>query len=372
MQFDIVSLLTAIGITHGFFLAFLLLKIKRVNRTANIILSVFLINLSVIIFYAIIIPTGLDQRYPFLGFDSDPFQLLAGPLFYFYIKYLTMPATGFKRKNILHLLPALFAAAYLWLPVFKGYNFIFFENDFWLVQVQIWIYLLLSMSLLKRYKIHIKEIFSSIDRINLSWLNYIIIIVAIFLIICLILMIIGAILPENKILNSINFNSIDTDRFTPLLVTVLIWAIGYKGLTQPEIFSGIKNATEGKTVSEKSLIPKEKLEYIINLLSSYMEKEKPFLNSELTLPILAEMLDVPRNILSTAINRHRKQNFYDYINSYRVETVKEHLMDIKKQNMNILNMAYDAGFNSKATFNYVFKKLTNQTPTEYKKNIQKR
>src|SRR5208337_3989038 len=103
IQFDIISVITAIGIFHGFFLALLLVKIKGGNRAANKILSVFLMNLSICILYAIVIPTGMYLEFPHLAFQSRPFQFLSGPLLYFYVKILTTPSGRFKRKNMLHM-----------------------------------------------------------------------------------------------------------------------------------------------------------------------------------------------------------------------------------------------------------------------------
>lgn len=64
--------------------------------------------------------------------------------------------------------------------------------------------------------------------------------------------------------------------------------------------------------------------------------------------------------------------FYDYVNSYRIDAVKELLRDHDRRNMNVLNMALDCGFNSKTTFNTVFKSNTGMTPTEYKRKQMNR
>jgi AraC-like DNA-binding protein len=79
---------------------------------------------------------------------------------------------------------------------------------------------------------------------------------------------------------------------------------------------------------------------------------------------------VSRNLLSQAINERTGQNFYDFVNFYRVETVKERLKDPEKRDMNVLHIAFDAGFNTKATFNAVFKKSTGLTPSQYRKNFE--
>ena len=101
-----------------------------------------------------------------------------------------------------------------------------------------------------------------------------------------------------------------------------------------------------------------------------MKNEKPFLDPELSLSTLAKAMGINRNQLSQLINAGIGENFYDFINKYRVEEVKRLMTDPKKQNYNLLGMALEAGFKSKSTFNLIFKRFTGLTPTEYRKNIQ--
>ena len=84
---------------------------------------------------------------------------------------------------------------------------------------------------------------------------------------------------------------------------------------------------------------------------------------------LSKQFGVNRNQLSQLINEGVGENFYDFINKYRVEEVKRLMADPQKQNYSLLGLALDAGFKSKSTFNLVFKRFTGLTPTEYKKNI---
>ena len=97
-----------------------------------------------------------------------------------------------------------------------------------------------------------------------------------------------------------------------------------------------------------------------------MEKEKLYTETELTLKQLADKLQYPTYQVSQAINEGLGKNFYDLINSHRVEEAKRLLADPKNQNYTILSVGFEAGFNSKTTFNTVFKKFTGVTPTEYR------
>ena len=101
-------------------------------------------------------------------------------------------------------------------------------------------------------------------------------------------------------------------------------------------------------------------------LMEYMRLEKPYLNPELTLTQLASEIDISKHHLSQIINEQFNLNFFEFINQYRVEEVKSRINDPKFENYSLLGIAFDSGFNSKSSFNRIFKRLTNQTPSQYK------
>ena len=99
----------------------------------------------------------------------------------------------------------------------------------------------------------------------------------------------------------------------------------------------------------------------------YTNHKKPFLNGELTASELADELEMSRHQLSQILNYQLGLNFYDFINEYRVEEFKSRLKLSENNNLTLLGIAYDSGFNSKTTFNTIFKKVTGLTPSQYKK-----
>jgi AraC-like DNA-binding protein len=118
---------------------------------------------------------------------------------------------------------------------------------------------------------------------------------------------------------------------------------------------------------KKSVLSPQQQTAITQKLSALMLEKKIFTDPELTLEKLASQLKVPRHHLSEVLNQHLHKTFYQYINDYRMQEVL-HLMDYcKKQAVtpNILSIAFEAGFNSKSSFNQYFKKITGFTPTEY-------
>ena len=103
-----------------------------------------------------------------------------------------------------------------------------------------------------------------------------------------------------------------------------------------------------------------------------MNKEQLYVNSELTLVELAQTLDVLPNNLSQVINTFEQKNFYDYINTKRVELFLKLVAIPENKKYTILSLAFECGFNSKSSFNKYFKKVTNQTPSEYLNSLKER
>jgi AraC-like DNA-binding protein len=120
----------------------------------------------------------------------------------------------------------------------------------------------------------------------------------------------------------------------------------------------INKNTQNEPIEEVSEISKKKLEELFLI-------KKPYLEPDLTLPKLAEMMQMTTHELSGLINNGFQKNFYHFINGYRIEEWQRLLEDSKEDSVNILGIAYDSGFNSKTTFNTAFKAYTGMSPTEY-------
>ncbi len=107
----------------------------------------------------------------------------------------------------------------------------------------------------------------------------------------------------------------------------------------------------------------------VEKIKKLLREEKPYLNPKLTLNELASMLDMPSSHLSHVINDVMQMNFNDLVNSYRVDYIIRLMNDPENRKLTLLSLAYEAGFNSKASFFRVFKKQTGQTPSEYHKGL---
>jgi AraC-like DNA-binding protein len=159
-----------------------------------------------------------------------------------------------------------------------------------------------------------------------------------------------------------------------LMFLLVIYNVAYFSLRQKQIFpqdewqqSEIISLEEPSGEGRKKLIPDEELQAYKSRLETLMETRKPYLNPELNLIRLSELMSMAPHQLSYLINTAFSENFFQFINRYRVEKAKELLNKESMNQFSILGIAFESGFNSKTSFNTTFKKFTNQTPSEYKK-----
>jgi AraC-like DNA-binding protein len=151
----------------------------------------------------------------------------------------------------------------------------------------------------------------------------------------------------------------------------MIYLIGYMGLKQPEIFAGhliegASDSPEDKKKYKKSALTEDIAKKYQMKLQVYMQNQKPHLNSNITLPQLAQNLSISVHHLSQVINDKMNQNFFEFINQFRVEEAKKMLTDPQNNNLTIAAIGYESGFNSNSSFNSVFKKATGKTPSQYR------
>ncbi|MEJ2615337.1 MAG: helix-turn-helix domain-containing protein [Ignavibacteriaceae bacterium] len=233
------------------------------------------------------------------------------------------------------------------------------------------IYVFFTIQVVRVYNNKIRNSYSNIERINLNWLRHL----------AIGLSVVWGIVVITYVVNALSEKNIQMDYLIYLAASVLIYSIGYFSLRQPQIFQRAvmepeiepAPAAEVKTAEETSyrksgLTDKEAENHLKNLLS-VMETDKPYLNSELTLGELAGKLSISTHNLSEILNTRVKQNFYDFINRYRVEEVKRRLADKESEMYNLIAIAFDSGFNSKSAFNTIFKKQTGTTPSQYRRQF---
>ncbi|MDQ4141568.1 MAG: helix-turn-helix domain-containing protein [Bacteroidota bacterium] len=403
LQFIIVG-----GALQGILLSFLLFT-RKTNQLANRLLGalIFFMSLQSIL-------VAFDTReffitFPHLSKIGWLIPLFFGPLLYLFTRKITARAPRFRRKDLIHFIPAVITFIYL-LPYYlkSTAEKIAYLNDFETARkddfgligqvtlFQILFYLVYSLKALHSYEKKILDTFSELEKIRLQWLKQ-------FIYSVLIIFFVAAIAFYAKKWYVPVLTVIYHYHLHYLMVVALVYWIGYKALAQPQVFvnrsflqitstdnlNQLNKETPEATTEElpltpnhqdpedsettpesvkkyqkSSLKPEESQNYLIRLLD-YMEKEKPYRQSNITIQDLAALLQIPKHHLSQIINNKLDKNFYDFINQYRVAEAQLLLVDPKFKHLTNLAIAEEAGFNSKATFNAVFKKQTGQTPSEY-------
>jgi len=223
-----------------------------------------------------------------------------------------------------------------------------------MTDIHVIIYITASLIILYRYRSELKDIFSSIERIKLSWLYLVLfgfLAVRFFHLSKLTLAFLSEIWRE--------LFGFSTHLGALLLATIAV----FRGLRQPEIFSGIDERLIKQKYAKTSL-SQEKMEQCLKKLTQYMETEKPYLSPSLNINELANRLSIPSHYISQILSRRLNQNFYHFVNKYRIKECKRIFAD-KTNQRNVLEVLYETGFNSKSTFNRIFKKYTGMTPTQF-------
>lgn len=353
------------------FTSFLLTK--KPHKISNVFLSIFLLAQALGEFNSL---TFYQAKFFFTSIPHSlliglPFCLVWGPSFYLYVKSLANKELKFKWNYLLHFIP-FFIEVVLLISFFYfndaeskrtilSASSSFLHNHFvvfsYFVMVQIFIYNIFSLYILNNFRKSLKENYSSIEKINYSWLNFFIIGYTIAHILSITIQISASNTEYNSVLRVILF----------LVFFVFFNIIFFKGWQQPEIFSHIEENVKYKS----SRLNKQEAEEWKKKLIEIMDSRKPYLNPGLMLNQLADELEVSPRFLSQIINEHFNQNFYDYINKMRIEESKKMLVDSSSSKKTVLEILYDVGFNSKTAFNVAFKKATGLTPTEYRKRFSK-
>ncbi|WP_166923222.1 helix-turn-helix domain-containing protein [Flavobacterium poyangense] len=368
------------GLISGptFFLAFLIyLNLSKVNIKANrwfgtFILCIFLIQIDT-----------LFQKSHYFSETSFALEILSvasliiAPVFYFSIIYYVDPARKWKVRDNFHFSLAILMMGLIILSQFLVSNEIKTANEkeieYYTVLIfgilfcmMVTLYCIAGYNRIDKYQKNLYLYSSNTETTNLNWLKQISICVLFLTTIWL-----------ADILFQLSDDYLWYDYFSSLVNFFGICFIAFYSLKQKEVFPFNKEQTNAinSIITEtfdteenrKKIISDEKLAEMKVRLIEIMEKEKPFLDFELSLIKLAGILNTSPHLLSYSINAGFNENFYQFVNRYRVEEAKKMIIDPKMDHLNLIGIAYEVGFNSKTVFNTTFKKITNQTPSEFKK-----
>jgi AraC-like DNA-binding protein len=367
---DWLHVVALLGALQGLLLT-AVLATKRTNRLANRLLAVAMFAFSLHLASAVYLAAGYERVFPHFFGIAYPLPFLYGPLVYLYAVTAADRTRRLRWRDALHLVP--FAAAVLLgLPVYlmSGEAKLGFYDDIragirpgWLdvadpaKLVSGVVYATATVVFLVRHRDQVKASYSSLEHVNLTWL----------------LWLGGAAAGIWSIAVVAELLGKSGDNYVVLALAVLVYAIGYLGLRQPEIFrfevAQSPSADQPAPRYERSGLSDREAERLRDALTATMDRDRLWRNSNLTLADLAARLDTTPHRLSEVLNGQLGQTFYDFVNGYRVRDVQNQLALESARNMKLLSLALDAGFASKSTFNEVFKKHTGTTPSDYRRTL---
>ena len=412
---------------QGFLLAAVLIA-HRTNRTANRLLAALMVAFSVSLISEVYYAAGLVRTWPHFFGISYPLPWVFGPLVYLYAVAASDRSWRFGMRGALHFAPVV-VILILTLPIYllsgPGKIALFDrltagDVPTLLVVLEPFKYvsgLAYSAATLAYLRVHrrrVEDSYSNTERVNLRWLQSLAGVGAGIWLLAVVIEVAG-LFPAPIARYGENLVS--------LAVALFVYATGYKGLRQPEIFrydrpesasvertpvdlapveitapahtpdaqpdlpsARVESAAPVSVPVASSLSPADRTgaryersglgefetRQLKAALLALMAREHPYRDPELTLPALAERLKSTPHKLSEVLNRELSQTFYDFVNGYRVDEVRLRLADPNTKHLNILALGLDAGFASKSTFNQAFKKLTGQTPSAYRKSLESR
>ena len=367
-----------IGISQSLF-AGILIAARKPRSIANQILSAWLLIICAEMIIVLVNET-LVELYPI---KILPFTY--GPLLLLYAKWMTTEKPRFAPRYLWHFVPffifLIASLVFIDQRVMHGTHGFLVRDSFVSFRivyaitffVSITAYSIATFVEINQHQKRLKQLVSyTTGRITLQWLLGLSIT---FYASYVIMFIFGGI----DIMTG--FMPFDPFEISFIGLTILTFLFGVFGFNQPVIFEEVvrytengesENILEDPKKYQRSGLKKKDIKGYVEKVESHMKKSKPYLDRDLTIYDLSRQLNIPRHILSEIINEHIGKNFYNLVNDYRVKEVKKRLKSDDYKHLTILAIAFDSGFNSKSSFNTIFKEKTGSTPSEYLKTISAR
>ena len=365
VNFSLINLFYLFTSLIGFFIFSVLILKNKSNNTSTVLIGLIVLMHSVFILDLFFFLSNLRYSYPHTYLLSITFSLLYGPLIYFYYKKIALNYK-FRLIDLLHIIPTLviivnvfsyyFISGEEKLKIMLDVSAMSLDRILGFTIVFKFASLLIYAALIMRiYLLKVKRDNKfSIEKYN--WLKGIAYLVSSYVVFYCIYGIIIA--SENIPTIAFLFH------LQIIAMALMVLYVGYKAYLTPKLFTKgffeevkSKYKKSGLTTSFSNDL-KDKLIYLL-------ESEKIFRQNNISLEILSQKLDTNRHNTSQVINEHFDLNFFELINKYRIEEALAIIKNDTHKNMNIIDIAYEVGFNNKVTFNKSFKKLLSQTPSQY-------
>lgn len=359
------------GLFGVFIFVFLNLK-KSTDKISNLLISLFVLFHSVFMLHLVLYVFNIQYYLPHSLLVSTTFSFLYGPLLFFYCKRIIYNYK-FKLIDAIHFLPSIILMIYIFpfylMSRLEKFNEIFDQvntllpGSYTIIVVKILSLTLYSFLLLRIYNKNRSKLIININKNKYLWQRNIITLHAIYTL--------SYIIYAAVLVKIIDFTLLFHLQ-TMVMVGVVLY-VAYISYIRPEIFMGkIKLIDPANLFKYKKsgMTPSYSIELTDNLLK-LLDEDKIYKENNLSLEVLSEKLETTRHNASQVINEHFNMNFSELMNKYRILEAVEILKDDEFNNLKIIQVAYEVGFNNKVSFNKSFKKYLSQTPTQYLDSLHK-
>ncbi|MGQ8337039.1 helix-turn-helix domain-containing protein [Sunxiuqinia sp. A32] len=372
------DIISAIGSVNAIIIALLLISRKEKN-ISNKILIAWTLNFA--IHFAILFLAERKILLPPVnwGFILGIVLVAHTPFLFLYTKSLTIRNFKLDLKNLSHfgfvLIYIISFIPNLMLSLEERQELIYNKQNLayeafipmlTLLFCQVY-FLIRTIIILVKHQYKIKSEFSYEESINLAWIKHIVFGFAFIIVISFV---------AYSLVSAKMISIYQMDSSIILINMILFFYIVYRGYNQQTIYLSTETSGENqikiqqseKLTSSKGLddYTDPRLEELVTL----MKKEKLYLDPELNIGDLANKLGIHVHQLSKMVNSQLNKNFFEFINEYRIDEFKKLATDPKNKHISILGLAMDAGFNSKATFNRIFKNATGLTPSDFRSSYK--
>jgi AraC-like DNA-binding protein len=383
MSFSLSDILFIIVIFQLLFTAFFLFTHEKARRLSNSLLGALFLAICLNLADNFLLIKRFYFSYPSLALWSVWMLLLFGPLLYLYTQSVLFRDFSLAGRKWLHFLP--FIALTLVTEIgwqleprqvkLSILDHIYVRNipayQYWdtgFIFLHFFVYITFSLRLIRHFRQTLGDRFSDLQRLNISWLSS----TLIFFTIAMIVAALNGFMGLTPLANYFYFV------FTLILLILFVYInlVILKAMQRPALFAGIREEEQPPKEEEQppkgvpkyasSLLTPEESKSLLHRLQQHMQTTKPYLEPELTLEELSAQLSLRPKILSQVINENTGQNFFDFVNRYRIGEAKRMLTDPTDKKITVQEILYVVGFNSKSSFNTLFKKYTGVTPSEFK------
>ena len=360
MKIESINIIHSLVIWQSLLFAIVLITPKYNKKKENKFLAAFLLVLGMHFTYNVFLSNSLYLTV--LPKYSCAYGFLYGTLLFLYIKSHLRKDIVLKSIDLLHFLP------FIIILVLTTLGITICNTAKFLVVPVMLFYCFLGFIEVKNYKKIVLQVSSNINISETRWIKTLLVSMVIVLVLNLIQMQINVV--------SFLGLTIQLEHVVQTGILILVNLIIYQGLKNPLFFQQISEddfsiIKEHRPIDKSNILTKESHNTLATKLENYIEKNKPYLDSELDLTTLAQSMDTHPKTLSLVINHIIDCSFSEYINSYRIKSAMKLLQNNSDDQLTIMEVMYDVGFNSRSVFNTLFKKKTGLTPSQYKNKFLK-